>query len=187
MIYSTIPKQPYDLVYTDPPWQISRGGVKKSRPNSSGKPLDYPTLPLSTIKDMHSQLNTNNIFMWTIEKYLYQTETMMYSLGYTLHCRIIWDKGRGQAPAYTLRFTHEYLLWFYKKGHILKPAEDFRGVYPSVIHETNTYHSHKPETAYTYLETMFPAATKLELFSRQERPGWDSFGNEVKPYDPISA
>ena len=39
---------------------------------------------------------------------------MMKELGYELHARIIWDKMNGIAPAFTVRFSCKYLLWFYK-------------------------------------------------------------------------
>ena len=45
----------YDLLYVDPPWKQSKGGAKSVRPNSSGKPLDYPVINLDDIKE---HLNT---------------------------------------------------------------------------------------------------------------------------------
>ncbi len=93
-----------------------QGGQKSVRPNSSGKPLDYPTMSLQEISNLHKQIFNNNtlekhnVFMWTIEKYLYDTETFMNKLGYTMHARIVWDKLTGQAAAFTLRYTHEYLV-----------------------------------------------------------------------------
>lgn len=45
----------YDLIYADPPWKQSKGGKKKSRPNSSGEPLEYPVLTLDEIKN-HLQM-----------------------------------------------------------------------------------------------------------------------------------
>jgi N6-adenosine-specific RNA methylase IME4 len=29
------------------------------------------------------------------------------------------------------------------------------------------------------IERLYPDASKLELFARSERPGWDAWGNEV--------
>lgn len=117
--------------------------------------------------------------MWTIDKYLHETEQMMKGLGYELHARMIWDKENGIAPAFTVRFSHEYLLWFYKKGNILMPCDDMRGKYTTVLREPSTKHSKKPVCAYEMLENMFPDATKLEMFARNARDGWDCWGNEV--------
>ena len=174
----------YDLIYTDPPWQQSRGGKKAARPNSSGKPLDYKTIPLSEIDEIHKRFfkqtaEKHNIFMWTIDKFLPEAERMMTDCGYKLHARIIWDKETGIPAAFTLRFAHEYLLWFYKPGNILMPDKEMRGKYTTVIRERVTAHSRKPEAAYKMLEGLFPSARKIELFARARRDGWAAFGDEI--------
>lgn len=175
----------YDILYTDPPWQQSRGGKKSSRPNSSGAPLPYSTMDLAQIADIHYSVTSrlmaenHNVFMWVIDKYLPQAERIMEFLGYTLHARLIWDKGNGPAPAYTVRFSHEYLLWFYKKGHMVMPVKGQRGAFPTILRENSKRHSQKPEAAYQMIETMFPGTEKLELFARACRPGWDAWGNEI--------
>ena len=142
-------------------------------------------MTLEEIIDLHSDVfnrltnKKHNVFMWTIDKYLIDAEQFMNKLGYTRHARIIWDKVTGQATAFTVRFSHEYLLWFYKKGNILMPDKDMRGKYSDVIREQVKRHSQKPEAAYKMLEDMFPDVTKLELFARNQRDGWDCWGNEV--------
>lgn len=174
----------YDLVYTDPAWKQTKGNKRKCRPNQ-GKDLDYMTISMEEIKEIHRQASElcnqkHNIFMWTIDKYLHETEQMMKELGYELHARFIWDKENGVAPAFTVRYSHEYLLWFYKKGNMLKPCESTRGKFTTVLREPSTKHSKKPECAYRMLEEMFPNAAKIELFSRKEREGWDCWGNQVE-------
>lgn len=175
----------YDIIYTDPPWQQGKGGKKKARPNSSGKSLDYPTMSLQDIKELHKDIferltnRKHNVFMWATEKYLHQVEEFMVELGYKLHIRFMWAKSTGQSPAYTVRFTHEYLLWFYKAGNMLLPAKDKRGVYSSVILANPRKHSQKPVCVYDMLEDMFPNTSKIELFARNHRQGWDCWGNEV--------
>jgi Transcriptional activator, adenine-specific DNA methyltransferase len=141
-------------------------------------------MSLEGIKEFHIPYldvasEKHNVFMWTIDKYLHQTEQMMESLGYTLHARFIWDKTNGIAPAFTVRYSHEYLLWFYRKGHMLMPAQSARGKYTTVFREPSTTHSTKPICAYEMLEEMFPDAKKIELFARNRRVGWDAVGDEL--------
>ena len=174
----------YDIIYSDPPWQQQKGGIRKARPNQK-RPLDYPTLELDDIKDIHRTFSSkanpkHNFFVWTIEKYLDETKQMMAELGYTLHARMIWDKENGVAPAFTVRFSHEYLLWFYKKGNMLMPCAEMRGKQTTVFREPATKHSKKPIYAYEMLERMFPETNKVELFARTNREGWGAFGNEVE-------
>ena len=145
-IYNTNKK--YEVVYSDPPWAQKKGNLRKCRPNQS-KQLDYETMSLDDIIALHKYFfehhteDVHNIFMWTIDKFLPQTEQFMKELGYELHARMIWDKENGIAPAFTVRFSHEYLLWFYKKGKMLKPRVEARGKYTTVLRESSTKHSKK--------------------------------------------
>ena len=173
----------YQIIYSDPPWQQQKGNKRKCRP-TQGKELDYPTLDLEGIKNIHKSYadkaqEKHNFFVWTIDKYLHQTEEMMKELGYTLHARMIWDKENGIAPAFTVRFSHEYLLWFYRKGNMLMPCEEMRGKQTTILREPATKHSKKPIVAYEMIESMFPNTRKVELFARNLRNGWESWGNEI--------
>jgi N6-adenosine-specific RNA methylase IME4 len=167
----------YDVIYADPPWPQRKGGIRKSRPNQ-GRDLDYPVLTLPEIEGILRQYDGRVLFIWTIDKFLWDAERMAKDMGYTLHARIIWDKENGIAPAFTVRFSHEYLLWFYKKPF---PAieKSMRGKYTTVIREKETYHSHKPVKAYEMIEAMYPTASKIELFARERRMGWDAMGNQL--------
>lgn len=173
----------YDIVYSDPPWQQSKGNARKCRPKQ-GKSLDYPTMTIEDIFAIQKPFfdkcsDKHNIFLWSIDKYLHTAEKEMEKLGYKLHARFVWDKGNGIAPAFTVRFAHEYLLWFYRPGKMLMPCKECRGKYTTVLREPSTYHSHKPDCAYKMIEDMFPEANKIELFARNRRSGWISWGNEV--------
>lgn len=173
----------YDVILADPQWKQKRGGYKASRPNSSGKELDYPVLSLDNIKEhlqKADELTANNsvIFIWTIDKYLFQSQEICEQLGYKLHARMIWNKVTGIPAAFTIRFGHEYLLWMYK-GKLLPIATEERGKIHSVFTEKVTRHSKKPEISYQIIERLYPNAKKLEMYARYPREGWDCWGNEV--------
>lgn len=177
-------KGQYDLIYADPPWKQSKGGKKSVRENSSGKSLDYPTMSLEDIKE-HLRLATNAtgensiLFLWTIDKYLFEAQEIAESLGYKLHARMIWDKVTGIPAAFTVRYGHEYLLYMYR-GKLIPVAKEERGKIHTVFREKVTKHSKKPEIAYEIIERLYPNLRKLEMYARDTRAGWDSFGNEVK-------
>lgn len=176
-------KETYGLIYADPPWKQSKGGKKSMRENSSGKPLDYPTCSLDEIKE-HLRLATESttensiLFLWTIDKYLFEAQQIAESLGYKLHARMIWDKVTGIPAAFTVRYGHEYLLYMYK-GKLTPVAKDERGKVHTVFRERVTKHSKKPDIAYEIIERLYPDLKKLEMYARETRDGWDSFGNEV--------
>ena len=176
-------KETYGLIYADPPWKQSKGGKKSVRENSSGKPLDYPRCSLDEIKE-HLRLATESttensiLFLWTIDKYLFEAQQIAESLGYKLHARMIWDKVTGIPAAFTVRYGHEYLLYMYK-GKLTPVAKDERGKIHTVFRERVTKHSKKPDIAYEIIERLYPDLRKLEMYARETRDGWDSFGNEV--------
>jgi N6-adenosine-specific RNA methylase IME4 len=171
-----------DLFVIDPPWPKRKGGLRKVTPNQT-RYLDYPTM---SVPDIFALLDAeifpqaspvHTVFMWTVDQFLFETESLMECHGYHRHARIIWDKGNGVAPCFTVRYTHEYLLWYYKPT-LTKVAQDMRGKLGTVIRAGNREHSRKPDEAYQYVEALYPDATKLDVFSREPRAGWEQWGNQ---------
>lgn len=176
-----------DVFIIDPPWPKKKGGLRSVRPKQ-GRSLDYNTMPFDAIFD----LLVNNIFplanekhavfMWVIEQFLTDCDIKMESLGYKRHVRMVWDKTNGAAPAFTVRFSHEYLIWYYKPKMI--PINDsFRGKYTSVIREKSREHSRKPDAAYNMITNLYPDVQKIDVFSREFRPGFLQWGNQINHFD----
>ena len=173
----------YDLILADPPWRQSKGGKKAVRPESSGGELEYSTLDLNGIEGILRSFTEKTeenslLFLWTIDKYLFEAEDIVKKLGYKVHARMIWNKVTGIPAAFTVRYGHEYLLYCYK-GKLLPVAKEQRGKIHTVFTEQVTRHSKKPEISYQIIERLYPDTTKLELFARYKRKGWDVWGNEV--------
>ena len=174
----------YQIIYADPPWRQSKGGKKNFRPDSSGKALDYPVISLDEIQEILKKAGDKSdenrvLFLWTIDKYLFEAERIAVELGYKLHARMIWNKVTGIPAAFTVRYGHEYLLYMYH-GKLLKVAKNERGKIHTVFTEQVKKHSQKPDEAYKIIERLYPEANRLELFARRCRRGWDSWGNEIE-------
>ena len=174
----------YSIILADPPWQQSRGGKKNVRLNSSGCEIPYKTLSLQEIEQhlfnaVLESTENSIMFLWTIDRYLFEAEQMAKRLGYKLHARMIWNKITGIPAAFTIRFGHEYLLYCYR-GKIIPVAKEQRGKIHSVFTEQVKAHSQKPEIAYQIIERLYPNTNKLELYARHKRIGWDCWGNEVE-------
>lgn len=174
----------YDLILADPPWKQAKGGKKNVRPVSSGTELDYPVCSLDEIKEHLRQATSlasgdNTIlFLWTIDKYLFEAQQIAEELGYKLHARMIWNKVTGIPAAFTVRYGHEYLLYMYK-GKLIPVATEERGKIHTVFTEKVQRHSQKPEISYEIINRLYPDLKKLELYARQEHDGFDVWGNEV--------
>lgn len=174
-------KMKYDIIYSDPAWQQKKGGIRSVRPNQNRK-LDYQTLTLQEIKDILSKYDGKVLFLWTIDKFLFEAQKIAEELGYKLHARIVWDKENGVAPSFDIRYSHEYLLWMYKPP-MLKIDPKLRGKFTTIIREKATIHSKKQIKAYELIEAFYPNKTKIELFARNRRDGWESWGNEIGKFN----
>ncbi len=171
----------------DPPWAKKKGGLRNSR-KSQGRELDYPTMNVKDIFNLLKQdifpLADNNhcIFMWTIDQFLCECEYEMSKCGYRRHCRFVWNKLNGIAPAFTVRFSHEYLIWFYKDKFI-PVAPKQRGKFITVFEEKSREHSRKPDFSYAMIDAFYPNFKKMDVFSREYRHGWLQYGNQVSYFN----
>ena len=176
----------YSIFVIDPPWPQSQGGRRSVRPKQKGK-FNYNTLTINEIfslldKEVFPKASQDHcVFLWEIDKFLLDAEVEMMARGYRRHTRIVWNKTNGIAPAFTLRFIHEYLVWWYKEK-FMPVAVDARGRFTTIITEQAREHSRKPNTAYLLIDILYPDKCKLDVFSREKREGWDQFGDESNYY-----
>ncbi len=77
---------------------------------------------------------------------------------------------------YHVRERHEALM-IAKRGELPPPATDARP--DSVIEAPRLEHSAKPAIFYEIIEKMYPGVRKLELFGRNARNDWTTWGNQV--------
>lgn len=174
----------YTDLMIDPPWPKRKGGRRTARPNQ-GRDLDYRTMSVPDIFSLldseilpQADSGSHNVWLWAIDGFLHEAERGMTERGYRLHARLVWDKGNGVAPAFTVRYSHEYLLWFYRPR--LRPvAKGVRGTWRTVLAERARQHSRKPDIAYELVSALYPEGRRIDVFSREKRRGWDQWGDEV--------
>lgn len=174
----------YKIFVIDPPYPKKKGGLRKERPNQK-RDFSYPTLSFPEIfKILDERIlpmaeEDHCLFVWCIDQFLMDTEQKFYERGYRRHARMIWDKTNGIAPAFTIRYSHEYLLWLYKEK---MPTIDksVRGRFATLFREKSREHSRKPDISYKIIDNLYPGTKKLDVFSREKREGWDQFGNEIE-------
>ena len=166
-----LPEGTFDLILADPPWDIM------DTVESRDVKHHYPTMTNEEIKEMSLPKTAKDsvLFLWATAPNLPVALDVMAAWGYEYRTNAVWDKeiiGIG----WWFRGQHEHLL-LGVKGKFKTPDESAR--VSSVFREKRTKHSRKPECVYEALEKMYPNATRVELFARQAREGWTSWGNEV--------
>jgi N6-adenosine-specific RNA methylase IME4 len=132
--------------------------------------LDRNIFPLATEKHC--------VFMWTVDQFLLDCENEMIKRGYKRHARLVWDKTNGVAPAFTVRYSHEYLVWYYKPT-LLPVERNMRGKLTTVFSERAREHSRKPDIAYNIIHSLYPQGSKIDVFSREHRVGYEQWGDEI--------
>jgi N6-adenosine-specific RNA methylase IME4 len=71
-------------------------------------------------------------------------------------------------------------LYFGNKGEV-KPFSNtlMPNNESSIIKAPRREHSRKPDEFYALVSKLCPSMSKLEMFARQSRAGWDCWGDEV--------
>lgn len=174
---------PFSLIYADPPWRYEGTGQSGSRHRIENyyptmETADICALPVASICDDDCML-----FMWVPSSRLKDGLVVMDAWGFEYVTQAVWHKKGQQGKA-------DYLGGVFYQGHesILVgrlgnglPAPETKNKFSSVIEAPRTEHSKKPEKVYDMLETMYPEFKDnfCELFARNTREGWLSWGNEV--------
>ena len=169
-----LPVGEYDVIYADPPWFYDF--APHSNINIENH---YPTMQTDDICAMEIPAAKNAVlFLWATSPKLLEALRVMDAWGFTYKTHAVWDKESptSLSMGYWFRGQHELLL-VGTKGQISPPQSENRFV--SVIREKKTRHSKKPDCAYTMIETMMPGRQYLELFARNERDNWQSWGNQA--------
>lgn len=164
------PKGTYRVLYVDPPWRYEHAEPSRAIENQ------YPTMELDEIKQLKPPAAPDSVlFMWATSPKLTEALEVVEAWGFNYRTCMVWVKDK-IGMGYYARQRHELLL-VAKKGDGPVPAESDRP--DSVVEAPRLEHSAKPPVVYDLLETMYPTETKIELFARNTRDGWESWGNEL--------
>lgn len=162
---------PYSTIVADPPWTISK--IKKRvRPNQVN--MDYSTMSLDEIAALpvgELAADVATLFVWTIDRYLYDTPRIVDAWGFKYHLTMAWDKTNGMAMFGFNRQT-EFVVVGFRGPHDAYPAGP---VMRTSFTSPAKGHSVKPALFGDMVEARF-AGPYLEIFARQPRLGWDSWG-----------
>lgn len=164
-----LPNDQYSVILADPPWEYDI--------NTRGSPDDhYNVMTLENICKLKVPSAKDSIlFLWATAPKLKEGLQVLESWGFEYKTHMVWVKDK-IGTGYYFRGQHELLL-VGRKGNISIPEEKDRP--SSVLNAIRTRHSKKPEKVYDIVEKMYPDQKYLELFARNERGNWKSWGNEL--------
>ena len=166
----------FRAIVADPPWDMGKTGKRKSRPNQETK-LDYPTMNTESICNLKAgDLAAPDavLFLWTTHSHLEAAFGVMRSWGFRYQRCLTWDKANGIC-LFGFHHRTEFCLFGYRGKLEAFPR---RKAFPTVFGGASERHSAKPETFFRLVEDYTPGPY-LEMFARQKRHGWASWGNEI--------
>ncbi len=164
------PSGVFSVVYADPPWQYSNSGFEQSAASH------YPTMAIEDVcaLPVPERCNAETVlFLWATSPLLPEAFQVVKAWGFSYKANMIWDKGDAPSIGWFVKTQHEHLLIATREANrhpSIRP--------PSVLRVTSTRHSEKPKEIYGIIESMYPGPY-CELFARNTREGWTSWGNEV--------
>ena len=161
-----LPSGEFDVVYADPPWEYEF-------PLRGDPEFYYQVMTTAEICDLKLPIAENAIlFLWATNPKLEDAFKVIRAWGFEYKTNLVWIKEKF-GTGYYFRGQHELLL-VAKRGDIPPPIEENRP--PSILKASQMQHSQKPDVVYTIIERMYPNRSYLELFARNKRENWVSWG-----------
>jgi N6-adenosine-specific RNA methylase IME4 len=173
----------YSLIYADPAWQYR----DKASAGKRGACHKYPVMSWREVCLLGEKIRAITapdclLAMWwvapmpaeaikVVEAWGFELKTMK---GFTWHKLTKNGKSHFGMGNYTRANTEDCL--FARRGRPKRMDAGVRQFLEAPIRE----HSRKPDEARDRLVQLLGDVPRLELFARQQTPGWDVWGNEVE-------
>jgi N6-adenosine-specific RNA methylase IME4 len=173
-----LPNKRYGVILADPEWRFEPWSRKTGMDRAADN--HYPTSATEVIASRPIAAIAANdcvLFLWATVPMLPQALMVMGAWGFDYVSHVVWEKDR-LGTGYWFRNTHELLL-VGTRGNPPAPAMGMQWA-SSVESPPVGGHSAKPAWQYELIEAYFPTLPKIELNARRQRPGWDSWGNEIE-------
>lgn len=199
--FGNLPRRHFGVIVADPPWHFkSRTALQMQNFNSRrDAEKHYPIMSLDDIKAMPVQelaAKDAHLFLWTTGPCLFQAGEVMKAWGFRYSTMaFVWAKFRKAYNPNQLRVTPtadsdfhvglglttrknaEFVL-LGRRGSPKRIAKNVR----ELILAPRREHSRKPDEIFNRVER-YCVGPYLDLFSREQREGWASWGNEATKFN----
>jgi N6-adenosine-specific RNA methylase IME4 len=172
----------FSTIVIDPPWRLDEeGDGEHDQPGWSAPPYatmrleQLTALPVGRYADRDSHL-----YLWTTNRSLFKGQILLEAWGYRYVTCLTWCKPHFGLGNY-FRGQTEHVLFAVKGSQPLKRRDV--GTWFAAPRGPNG-HSSKPVEFYELIESCSPGPY-LELFARQGRDGWTSWGAELNKAEAI--
>ena len=170
------PTDKYRILYADPPWDYGA----HAQPDYQTEQRDhYAVMPLEDICALPVEDWVEDdavLFLWVTSPMLEKSFKVVNSWGFEYKAAFIWDKIKHNMGHYN-SVRHELLL-VCTRGSCQPDVKTLQDSVQSI--ERSDKHSQKPVEFYDIIETNYTHGKRLEMFSRQQRVGWDAYAHQAE-------
>ncbi len=171
----------FDMIMADPPWLYQ---LRSEKGEEKAPQAQYPCMTLDEIAALPvSALAADDavLWLWATNPLLRDAFKIVDAWGFQFKTAGHWVKTTKNGK---LNFGTGYILRCAGEPFLIatrgapKTTKSTRSVIMGRIRQ----HSRKPDEAFTAAEQLMPDARRIEVFSRQKRPGWSNWGNEAEKF-----
>jgi len=174
------PERKYACFVVDPPWPMEKI-ERDARPNQPSV-IDYPSMTLEEIEAFtvvrDSAATDAHLYLWVTHKHLPAAFVIARAWGFKYQCLMTWCKNVGFTP-FSWMYSTEHAL-FCTRGSLKMKKLGLRLNFDGKVRE----HSRKPEEFYDRVREASPGP-RLDVFSREQRDGFDTWGNESERFEKV--
>ena len=174
-------------IVADPPWYFRNYSAKGEAKNPVAHYACMSTADIAALPVNQLAAPDCAMLMWATAPMLPDAIELMKAWGFTFKSAGAWAKQSktGNAWAFGTGYCFRSAAEFFLLGTIGKPKIMSRSVRNLMVAPVRE-HSRKPEAQYEMAEALF-TGPYVELFSRTDRAGWQSWGNETGLFEQEEA
>lgn len=173
-----LPLGKFECIVIDPPWEMQK--IERDvRPNQVA--FEYPTMTadeLAAFDVAGISADDCHLFCWTTHKHLPLAIDLLHTWGFRYVCAMVWHKPGGFQPIGLPQYNCEFVLYA-RRG---SPSFIDTKAFPCCFNAPRKEHSRKPDEFYDVIRRV-TQGPRIDVFSRESREGFTTFGNEAGKFD----
>lgn len=165
---------PFRVIAIDPPWKYDNRVDDITHRGRN----QYPDMDAAAIEALPVARLAHDdcvLWLWTTNAFMHDAFHCLDAWGFTPKTILTWNKQILGLGDYLRNITEHCLLAVRGKPVLTLTNQT------TLISEKRREHSRKPEGFYTLVESLCPGS-KLEMFARESRPGWQAWGAETNAF-----
>ncbi|WP_373529031.1 MT-A70 family methyltransferase [Nostoc sp.] len=178
----------YQCIVIDPPWFYRlRSKDKTHRNRIPYQPMRTEEILALPIPEL-CHCNGCILWLWFTNNHMVEAAQCLQVWGFELKTILTWEKVTKDGTkthlgvGHWLRNSTEHCA-LAVRGNVKAFSGRTLTNESTILHSPRREHSRKPEQFFELVEKLCPDMTKLEMFARSSRVGWDCWGDEALKFD----